>query len=51
VSIVNGSFLTTSIEVQSQGVVELTSLNLDVMEQSPSLKDTILEQLQDVFHV
>jgi hypothetical protein len=37
--------------VQSQGVVKSASLNLDAVEQSPCLKDTIVEQLHDVFHV
>ncbi len=37
--------------MQNQGVIKSTSLNLDVMEQSLGLKDTIVEQLQDVFHV
>jgi hypothetical protein len=50
-TIIDGSFPTTSTEVQSQGVVELASLNLDAMEQSSNLKDTIVEQLHDVFHV
>ncbi len=37
--------------MQNEGVVESVGLNLDAMEQSSGLKDTIIEQLQDVFHV
>ncbi len=49
--LIDGSLPTTSTEVQNKGVVELTSLNLDAMEQSLGLKDTIITQLCDVFHV
>ncbi len=48
--LVNGHLPTTFTKVQNE-CVELVGLNLDAMEQSPSLKDTIIKQLQDVFHV
>ncbi len=49
--LVDGSLPTTSTEVQNQGVIESTSLNLHAMEQSPGLKNNIIRQLHDVFHV